>query len=73
LEKRKEQQKEINKLEKELKNEIADLQTELKKKTEIDNFIMASLGIIMGEMVHTKGIEAIKELFRKHNVSLAGD
>ena len=73
MEKRKEQQKEINKLEKELKNEIADLQTELKKKTEIDNFIMASLGIIAGEMVHTKGIEAINELFRKHNVPLAGD
>jgi len=34
---------------------------------------MDSLGIIIGEMVHTKGIEAIKELFRKHNVSLAGD
>ena len=73
LEKRKEQQKEINKLEKELKKEIADLQTELKKKTEIDNFIIDSLGIIAGEMVHTKGIEAIKELFHKHKIPLAKD
>jgi len=60
-------------VEKELKKEIANLQTELKKKTEIDNFIMNSLGIIAEEMVHTKGIEAIKELFRKHNVPLAKD
>jgi len=34
---------------------------------------MDSLGIIAGEMVHTKGIEAIKELFHKHNVPLAKD
>jgi len=73
LEKRKEQQKEINELEKELKKEIADLQTELEKKTEIDNFIMDSLGVIAGEMVHTEGIEAVKELFCKHNIRLAGD
>jgi len=29
--------------------------------------------LLVEEMMHTKGIEAIKELFRKHNVRLAGD
>ncbi|MCJ7570356.1 MAG: tyrosine-type recombinase/integrase [Candidatus Thermoplasmatota archaeon] len=73
LEKRKGQQKDINKIEKELKKEITDLQTELKKKTEIDNFIMDSLGLIAKEMVQNQGIEAIKEIFRKYNVPLIED
>ena len=73
LEKRKQQQKAVNELENELRKELTILKHKVEKRPKIDNFIMDSLGIIVGEMVHTKGIEAIKELFRKHNVRLAGD
>ena len=53
--------------------EIADLKNELKKKAEIDNFIMDSLSLIAKEMIQKQGVESIKEIFRKHNVPLAGD
>ena len=53
--------------------EIADLKNDLKKKTEIDNFIMDSLGLIAKEMIQKQGVEGIKEIFKKHNVPLAGD
>ena len=53
--------------------EITDLQTELKKKAEIDNFIIESLSVIAKETMQTQGIDAIKEIFRKHNIPLVGD
>jgi site-specific recombinase XerD len=53
--------------------EIDILKNELKKKAEIDNFIMDSLGLIAKEMIQKQGVEAIKEIFRKHNVPLAKD
>ena len=66
-------EKQKDKLENNLRNEVADLKTELKKKTEIDNFVMDSLSLIAREMAKTKGIEAIKELFRKNNIPLVED
>ena len=65
--------KQKDKLESDLKKEIIDLKSELKKRTQIDNFIIDSLGIIAKEVMKTQGTEAIKELFRRHNVPLAGD
>ena len=53
--------------------EIDDLKNQLKKKTEIDNFVMDSLGLIAKEMIQNQGVEAIKEIFRKHNVPLVED
>jgi len=54
-------------------NEIAELKKEMEKKTEIDNFIMDSLGLIAKEMIKNQGVESIKEIFRKYNVPLAKD
>ncbi len=51
LEKRKQQQKAVNDLENELRKEINILKNKFEKKTEIDNFIMDSLGVIAMEMV----------------------
>ena len=34
---------------------------------------MDSLGVIAMEMVQTKGIDSIKDIFRKHNVPLVRD
>jgi site-specific recombinase XerD len=68
-----EQQKAVNELENELRKEITILKNKFEKKTEIDNFIMDSLGVIAMEMVQTQGIDSIKEIFRKHNVPLVRD
>jgi hypothetical protein len=69
----KELEKQRDVLVKNLQKEISDLKNELKKKTEIDNFVMDSLSLIAREMVQNQGVEAIKEIFRKHNVPLAED
>lgn len=65
--------KQKDKLEKDLRKEITDLKTDLEKKAKIDNFIIESLSVIAKETMQTQGVEAIKEIFRKHNIPLVGD
>lgn len=49
------------------------LKNQFKNKTEIDSFVMDTLGIIAKEMIQNQGVESIKEIFRKYTVPLAGD
>jgi len=62
-------QKEIG----ELQKELSELKDHLVKKTNIDNFIIESLSVIAKETMQNQGVEAIKEIFRKHNIPLVGD